>query len=288
MRFCNNRASCNAKTSQNQNSNSNIINFNLKYTKHLLVMTNIQLEGLEIRASKIILDDLEYIQDKFNYLLNNSEVIAINNVIKETKVKINLTKDNLKNKSYYDKYLIFNQISESWFDLHEQCKSSVKNFKFVETIDNITNYSIAYSKLFLSLYLINEDKVERYKDNFKKIVSGFLLLSETIDVFIELFSIEELEQINYGVENAISISKRDITEYVEEELEISNLVTQMRAYSSLIILKIKEINNSTNNQKDKYFDLESQLKAMAEDPEIQSEINAINEEFLVTEMDGLN
>ena len=251
-------------------------------------MTNIQLEGLEIRASKLILDDLDYIQDKFNYLLNNSEVIAINNVIKETKIKINLVNDNLKNTSYYDRHLIFNQISDFCLDLHEEYKNSIEAFELIKTIDTVTNYSIAYSKMFLSLYLINEDKLERYKDNFKKIVSGFLLLSETIDVFIELFSIEELEQINYGVENAISISKRDITEYVEEELEISNLVTQMRAYSSLIILKIKEINNSTNNQKDKYFDLESQLKEMAEDPEIQSEINAINEEFLVTEMDGLN
>ena len=34
-------------------------------------------------------------------------------------------------------------------------------------------------------------------------------------------------------------------------------------------------------------DLEKQLREMAEDPEVQVEINAINEEFLVTEMDGL-
>jgi hypothetical protein len=34
-------------------------------------------------------------------------------------------------------------------------------------------------------------------------------------------------------------------------------------------------------------DLGKQLREMAEDPEVQVEINAINEEFLVTEMDGL-
>jgi hypothetical protein len=33
--------------------------------------------------------------------------------------------------------------------------------------------------------------------------------------------------------------------------------------------------------------LESQLTEMATDPEIQTEINAINREFLVTELDGL-
>ncbi|MGL5871407.1 MAG: DUF2281 domain-containing protein [Xenococcaceae cyanobacterium] len=34
-------------------------------------------------------------------------------------------------------------------------------------------------------------------------------------------------------------------------------------------------------------DMEMQLRAMAEDLEIQSEINAINKDFLVTEMNGL-
>ena len=34
-------------------------------------------------------------------------------------------------------------------------------------------------------------------------------------------------------------------------------------------------------------DLETQLRAMAEDREVQAEITTINQEFLVTEMDGL-
>ena len=34
--------------------------------------------------------------------------------------------------------------------------------------------------------------------------------------------------------------------------------------------------------------LETQLREMAEDREIQAEIKAINQEFLVTEMDGLS
>jgi hypothetical protein len=42
---------------------------------------------------------------------------------------------------------------------------------------------------------------------------------------------------------------------------------------------------------DKFADaayMEAQIKAMANDPDIQSEIAAINEEFAVTEMDGLS
>ncbi|NJO98905.1 MAG: hypothetical protein HC764_25320 [Pleurocapsa sp. CRU_1_2] len=34
--------------------------------------------------------------------------------------------------------------------------------------------------------------------------------------------------------------------------------------------------------------LEKQLQAMAEDPEIQTEITNIEREFLITEIDGLN
>ena len=36
-----------------------------------------------------------------------------------------------------------------------------------------------------------------------------------------------------------------------------------------------------------YCHLETELREMAEDPEVQMEIKAINQEFLVTEMDGL-
>ena len=42
---------------------------------------------------------------------------------------------------------------------------------------------------------------------------------------------------------------------------------------------------------DKFADaayMEAQIRAMANDPDIQSEIAAINEEFAVTEMDGLS
>ncbi len=40
-------------------------------------------------------------------------------------------------------------------------------------------------------------------------------------------------------------------------------------------------------QPSKARNLETQLRAMAEDQEVQAEITAINQEFLVTEMDGL-
>ena len=40
-------------------------------------------------------------------------------------------------------------------------------------------------------------------------------------------------------------------------------------------------------QQQRNLNLAKKLKEMAEDPEIQAELKAINEEFLTTEMDGL-
>ena len=251
-------------------------------------MSSIQIEGLEKNASEAILDNIRYIQDKFNGSLDDSDKTIITNAIEETRFRLNIAQDNSKTNTYYDKHLIFQSINESWFNLHEYYKYNIDTLELIKTIDCVTNYSIAYSKLFHSLYLINEDRTDIYKDNLEKIVSGYRSLCETIDIFIELFSIEELEQINYGAKNAISVSKRDMAQYFREDLEISNLVIQLRAYSSLIILNFEEHNNKINHQRNKHPDLETQLKDMAEDSEIQYEINAINKEFSVTEMDGLN
>jgi hypothetical protein len=45
--------------------------------------------------------------------------------------------------------------------------------------------------------------------------------------------------------------------------------------------------NKSKNQANQ-ASLEKQLQAMAEDPEIQTEITNIEREFLISEMDGLN
>ncbi|MEM9273407.1 MAG: hypothetical protein AAGA80_10665 [Cyanobacteria bacterium P01_F01_bin.143] len=124
---------------------------------------------------------------------------------------------------------------------------------------------------FLFEQVVDDSRIKNH-DNLKKIVSGFLLLSEVIDVFIDLFSIEELNQIYDSVENIFNTSSRDIKKYFEDGFNLSNLVTQLRAYSSLILIKIEKY---IKQQKNLY--LENKLKEMAEDPEIQAEMKAINE-----------
>lgn len=49
----------------------------------------------------------------------------------------------------------------------------------------------------------------------------------------------------------------------------------------------KQIKEKTNNIIAKN-EIESQLEIMANDPDIQAEIALINQEFLITEMDGID
>ena len=250
-------------------------------------MKTIQIEGLEKNISKIVLADIQYIQENLNDVLRNSEKTIIENLIEETRFLIQQAQDNSRTKTYYDKYLVFDKINKLWFDLHKHYKDSIKMIDLIETINHLTNYSIAYSQLFISLSLINENRTDKYKQDLERIVSGFLLLSETIDIFIESFSISELEQINYGAENAICISSRNAIEYFEEDLELSHLVTNLRAYSSLILLRVERYMANTDSKQENNYNIDFQLREMANDSEIQLEIKSINEEFLMTEMDGL-
>ncbi len=60
-----------------------------------------------------------------------------------------------------------------------------------------------------------------------------------------MFADSELEQINKFAQNALSFSNRTISEYFQDT-DKSRLVTRLRAYSSLIIFRIKERFNPKN------------------------------------------
>ena len=71
-------------------------------------------------------------------------------------------------------------------------------------------------------------------------------------------------------------------------LEIEKAINSLSLDEKKSLLKrlTKQINeNITNILKEEDFN--NQLEMMANDPQIQSEIASINEEFLITEMDGI-
>ncbi|MGB3786363.1 MAG: hypothetical protein WA949_00020 [Phormidesmis sp.] len=201
-------------------------------------MNNIQMEGVDSTLSQVVLEDIQYLEQHLDDILVSSDQTLIKNLIEETEFLIEQAKDD--SKTYQEKYSIFSQLTHSWFTAWGHYKDIPEAIELGQSIDHITNYSMAYSHLCLSLSLINEDRIGEDEADLKRIVSGFLLLSETIDVFLDFFSLSELEKIHYSARNTISVSIRDITGYFENDLELSNLVTQLRAYSSLIILKVEE------------------------------------------------
>jgi hypothetical protein len=201
-------------------------------------MNNIQMKGVDSTLSQVVLEDIHYLKQHLDDILVISDQTLIENLIEETEFLLEQAKSSPK--TYQEKYIAFNQLTNSWFDAWGHYKDIPEAIELIRFIDHITNFSTAYSYLFLSLSRINEGRTDEYKADLERVVSGFLLLSEIIDVFVNFFSISELKQIHNGAKNAIFASIRDVEKYFENGLELSNLVTQLKAYSSLIVLKIEE------------------------------------------------
>jgi hypothetical protein len=201
-------------------------------------MNSIQIKGVDSTLSQVVAEDVRYLKQHLDNIFSNSETTFIDNCIQETEILLEQVNDTAK--SYQEKYAIFQQVTQSWYDVWSHYKHIPAAIDLGEKINHITDSSTAYSYLCLSVSLINEGRTNDYKTDLERIVSGFLFLSEIIDVFVEFFSQSELAQIYDGAQNAIAISQRTVREYFEKDVEISNTETQLRAYSSLIVLKIDE------------------------------------------------
>lgn len=221
-------------------------------------MNHIQIKEVDSTLGQVVLKEIRYLKQHLNDTLINSNQTLIKNLIEEIESFFEDIKD--ASKTYKERFDISNQLNRSWLEVWNHYKNIPEAIDIIKYLDCLTNYSIAYSHLCLSLSLINEDRIGEYKSDLKRTVSGFLLLSEVIDVFADFLSTSELEQIYDGARNAISVSTRDITEYLED-VETSNLVTQLKAYSSLIVLKIEEhIKNTESTPEVENTEIESQTE----------------------------
>ena len=192
---------------------------------------------------QFLLENLQDITDKLDQIVTDSDRIILDNLLQETKILLDRVMDN--SKTYQARADIFYQIDKLWFQVWKQYRDEDSALELIQYIDQFTNQITAYNQLFISLAQINEVKTGEEKADLIRVVEGLHLLSETIDVFIDMFADSELEQIYQGAKNALSVSNRTITEYFQDT-ETSHLVTQLRAYSSLIILRIQERFNPSN------------------------------------------
>jgi hypothetical protein len=192
---------------------------------------------------QFLLENLQDITDKLDQIVTDSDRIILDNLLQETKILLDRVMDN--SKTYQARADIFYQIDKLWFQVWKQYRDEDSALELIQYIDQFTNQITAYNQLFISLAQINEGKTGEEKADLIRVVEGSHILSETIDVFIDMFADSELEQIYQGAKNALSVSNRTITEYFQDT-ETSHLVTQLRAYSSLIILRIQERFNPKN------------------------------------------
>ncbi|MBC1195363.1 hypothetical protein H0901_08765 [Microcystis aeruginosa BLCCF158] len=202
------------------------------------LQTSVEREDL----GQFLLENLQDITDKLNQIVTDSDRIILDNLLQETQILFEQVKDN--SKTYQARADIFCQIDELWFQVWEHYKNEGSAINLIEIINEFTDRVTAYAKLFIGLAQINEGKTGEEKDDLIRVVEGSRLLSETIDVFIDMFADSELEQIYKGAKNTLSISNRTITEYFQDTDK--SLVTQLRAYYSLIIFRIQERFNPKN------------------------------------------
>ncbi|TRT98031.1 MAG: hypothetical protein EWV44_21505 [Microcystis flos-aquae Mf_QC_C_20070823_S20T] len=189
-----------------------------------------------------MLENLQNITDKLDQIVTDSDRIILDNLLQETKILVEQVKDN--SKTYQARADIFYQIDKLWFQVWKQYRDEDSALELIQYIDQFTNQITAYNQLFISLAQINEGKTGEEKADLIRVVEGSHILSETIDVFIDMFADSELEQIYQGAKNALSVSNRTITEYFQDTDK--SLVTQLRAYYSLIIFRIQERFNPKN------------------------------------------
>ena len=191
---------------------------------------------------QFLLENLQNITDKLDQIVTDSDRIILDNLLQETKILFEQVKDN--SKPYQARADIFYQINKLWFQVWKQYRDEDSALELIRYIDQFTNQITAYNQLFSGLAKINEGRTGEEKADLIRVVEGSRLLSETIDVFIDMFADSELEQIYKGAKNTLSISNRTIIEYFQDTDK--SLVTQLRAYYSLIIFRIEERFNPKN------------------------------------------
>jgi hypothetical protein len=202
------------------------------------LQTSVERENL----GQLLLENLQNITDKLDQIVTDSDRIILDNLLQETKILVEQVKDN--SKTYQARADIFYQIDKLWFQVWKQYRDEDSALELIQYIEQFTNQITAYNQLFISLAQINEGKTGEEKADLIRVVEGSHILSETIDVFIDMFADSELEQIYQGAKNALSVSNRTITEYFQDTDK--SLVTQLRAYYSLIIFRIQERFNPSN------------------------------------------
>lgn len=203
-------------------------------------MQNIQVQEFNnISNQKNYLENVENLKQHLNEILEVFEQTLAENLIKETDILLKQANDD--SKTYYEKHEIFDQLNTIWFNHWHHYRDRPEAIDLMEYIDNLKNYFIAHCLIFLGLSNINERRTGNKQEDRNRIGSGLLIILNTLDSFIEYFSITQLRQIYLQAKNILFSINRDIDEYLLEEKGkvLTHYEFVLPTYCNDVILKIE-------------------------------------------------
>ena len=202
-------------------------------------MQTIQIKEFNnISDQNIYLENIEYLNQHLNEILEVSEQTLAENLIKETDILLKQANDD--SKTYYEKHEIFDQLNTIWFNHWYHYRDRPEPIDLMESIDNLKNYFIAHCFIFLGLSNVNERITGNKQEDRNRIGSGLLIILNTLDSFIEYFSITQLRQIYLQAKNILFSINRDIDEYLEDKGEVlTHYEFILPAYCNSVILKVE-------------------------------------------------
>jgi hypothetical protein len=131
-------------------------------------MQTIQIQEFNnISDQKIYLEHIESLKQHLNSMLEVSEQTLAENLIKETDILLKQTQDN--SKTYREKYEIFIQLNNLWLNQWQHYRDRPEAIDLIKSINDLTNFFIAYYKMFLGLSLINEGRTGNEREDLERI-----------------------------------------------------------------------------------------------------------------------
>ena len=203
-------------------------------------MQNIEIQEFNnISNQKNYLENVENLKQHLNEILEVFEQTLAENLIKETDILLKQANDD--SKTYYEKSEIFFKLIEIWWKPWDHYRDRPEAIDLIISIDNLTKYFMVHGHIFIGLSNINERRTGNKQEDRNRIGSGLVIILNTLDSFIEYFSITQLRQIYLQAKNILFSINRDIDEYLEDKGKVlTHYEFMLPTYCNDVILKIEQ------------------------------------------------
>lgn len=173
-------------------------------------------------------------------LANSDKALVIENIKKTVILLQEILQSSI---TYKRKSDIFEEISCLWSEVPERYLTDPKVIEVVRATVQIKEQAAIHRLIFMAFFLINENKTGDKTKDLKSIVEGLYWLSQTIDIFAGLIPESELRSIYEQVKKAFPKYEMTTEQYYKNFIgdpDGLKLLTQLRAYCSLIIIRAEE------------------------------------------------